>query len=278
MPHYALRAAIFSIVRRAVFRNLNAHYIDTPEGLAFMNTALFLAFVAATAALLMLPGQDWAFMLSTALRGRHIAAATIGLTTGYVILTFVLAAGLGPIVAQAPWALVAVTLAGCSYLIYLGISILRGSRGSRGSRRSSGSAQGSGSPSAHAASAHSASALPKAAVSGPGAMSVDALRPWPTLRQGIGVSTLNAKSLVLFVAFLPQFITSSAPLPLWMQLIVLGLTWAGLAAIVYTLIGVTSRKLLASRPGASTVMLRVTGIAMILMGLALAAEQAIKLL
>lgn len=276
MPHYALRAAIFSIVRRAVFRNLNADNIDTPEGLAFMNTALFLAFVAATAALLMLPGQDWAFMLSTALRGRHIAAATIGLTTGYVVLTFVLAAGLGPIVAQAPWALVAVTLAGCSYLIYLGISILRGSRRSAGS---AGSAQGSGSPSAHSSpTAHSASALPKAAVSGPGAMSVDALRPWPTLRQGIGVSTLNAKSLVLFVAFLPQFITSSAPLPLWMQLIVLGLTWAGLAAIVYTLIGVTSRKLLASRPGASTVMLRVTGIAMILMGLALAAEQAIKLL
>jgi threonine/homoserine/homoserine lactone efflux protein len=92
------------------------------------------------------------------------------------------------------------------------------------------------------------------------------------------VSTLNATSLVLFVAFLPQFVSTTAAWPLWVQLGALGLTWTGLGAIFYFGLAAASQKLLAGRDGTADIVTRVTGAAMILMGLWLAGEQLAHLL
>ncbi|WP_390886459.1 LysE family transporter [Kocuria palustris] len=87
------------------------------------------------------------------------------------------------------------------------------------------------------------------------------------IRQGATVSALNAKSLVFFVAFLPLFVSPSAALPLWVQLAVLGLTWAAMVAVFNLVLGLASRRLLTGQPTAAGIISRVTGIAMVVMGL-----------
>lgn len=79
-----------------------------------MDTGLWLAYAAAAAALLFLPGPDWAFMLATSVRQSRVTPAVAGLTIGYVILALVVAARIGPLIANLPAALVAVTVAGAA--------------------------------------------------------------------------------------------------------------------------------------------------------------------
>jgi threonine/homoserine/homoserine lactone efflux protein len=206
-------------------------------------TAL-IAYACAAAALLWLPGPDWAFMVAVGTRERLVAPAVTGLAIGYVLMALVVAAGVGPLVAAAPAALVVITILGASYLIYLGIGVLR----------SAGHAQ------------HTAD---------DGAFSSDAGR---LLRRGIGVSALNPKSLVLFVAFLPQFVRPTAPWPLTVQLVVLGLVWAAMGAIFYAGLGYAAQKTLGARPNLAQAVARLAGAAMILGGIALVAEQAVHAL
>ncbi|MCT1834834.1 hypothetical protein M3D63_08580 [Kocuria palustris] len=86
-------------------------------------------------------------------------------------------------------------------------------------------------------------------------------------------SALNARSLVFFAAFLPQFVTAAAPLPLWMQLAALGLTWAAMAAVFNVFLCLASRRLLTGQPSAAGIISRITGIAMVAMGLWLVGER-----
>jgi threonine/homoserine/homoserine lactone efflux protein len=98
------------------------------------------------------------------------------------------------------------------------------------------------------------------------------------LRRGVGVSALNPKSLVLFVAFLPQFVRPTAPWPLGVQLVVLGLVWAAMGAVFYAALGYTVQKTLGSRTGPAQTVTRIAGAAMILGGIALIAEQTVHTL
>lgn len=84
---------------------------------------------------------------------------------------------------------------------------------------------------------------------------------------------LTAKSLVFFAAFLPQFVTAAAPLPLWMQLAALGLTWAAMAAVFNVFLCLASPRLLTGQPSAAGIISRITGIAMVAMGLWLVGER-----
>lgn len=211
----------------------------------WMDAGLWLTFLVAATALLILPGPDWAFMLASGVRGGGVAAPVLGLSIGYVVVAFVVAAGIGPLIAAVPLALTAVTLVGAIYLIVLGIGVLRAPRPDVGSLVSSDAAE--------------------AALAAPSARSM--------ICQGATVSALNAKSLVFFVAFLPQFVSTAASLPLWMQLATLGLTWAAMAAVFNVFLGVASRRLLTGQPTAAGIISRITGIAMVAMGLWLVAER-----
>lgn len=207
----------------------------------------------AAGALLFLPGPDWAFMLANGARQRRTASGVTGLTTGYVILALVVALGIGPLVTAVPLALVVIACAGAVYLVLLGTKIFRTPR----------------------TESYDSEAPHQLEIAQPSAGS--SRQWWLAVRQGIGVSSLNVKSLVLFVAFLPQFVSSSAAWPIWTQLAVLGLTWAGLGAIFYSLLGSTSKRLLGNRPGVAHTMTRITGFAMIVMGVLLATEQIVHL-
>lgn len=205
-----------------------------------MDVSALVAFTAVAAAMVGLPGPDWALILAAGSRaGGAVVAPTVGgLALGYVLLTSVVAAGVGPLVAAAPETLVVMTVVGATYLIYLGVGILRS---------------------------------PPAGVSGAGGVAPIS-RPDSVLR-GVGVSALNPKALLFFLAFLPQFARPAAPWPLTGQLFVLGGVWVVLVVGFYTVLGRAAARVLAGRPGRAGAVTRVAGAVMILAGLCLLAEQ-----
>lgn len=127
-----------------------------------VDVSALIAYVGAAVALLWLPGPDWAFVLAVGTRERVVVPAAAGLALGYVLMALVVAAGVAPLVAAAPGALVAITIVGACYLVYLGVSVLRASAGGGHATDDSPTAGG----------------------------------PAQLLRRGVGVSALNPKSLV----------------------------------------------------------------------------------
>jgi threonine/homoserine/homoserine lactone efflux protein len=70
-------------------------------------------------------------------------------------------------------------------------------------------------------------------------------RSW--LRQaakGAGISGLNPKVFLLFLALLPQFTDPNAAWPLALQVVVLGLVHVTSCAVVYTGVGTGARRVL----------------------------------
>jgi threonine/homoserine/homoserine lactone efflux protein len=206
-----------------------------------MELSALLAFAGVAATLIVLPGPDWALVLAAGTRARGtVVPAVAGLAIGYVLITAVVAAGVAPVVAAAPVALSVLTFVGAAYLVYVGFGILRGNRSEQ---------LGHGDP--------------------PTTNALHAV--W----RGVGVSALNPKSLLFFLAFLPQFAQPSAPWPLAAQLAVLGGVWIALAATFYTALGRIAHRTLAARPTLARTITRLAGVAMVLAGVALVAKQLI---
>jgi threonine/homoserine/homoserine lactone efflux protein len=197
-----------------------------------------LAFWGVAALLIVVPGPDWAFAISAGLRG-HVVPAAGGIVLGYLAMTTVVAAGLGILVAAAPVALTALTVAGGLYLGWLGVRTLRHP----------------GTP------------------PGPSAGTADGRLS--TVAQGMAVSGLNPKGLLIFVALLPQFTDPAAHWPLPVQLAVLGVAFTVTCAAVYLCVGACARRLLRARTSASRVVSRVSGASMVLVGAALLVERAL---
>ncbi|WP_324643500.1 LysE family translocator [Pseudarthrobacter sp. LT1] len=209
-----------------------------------MNPQLFLAFLVVAAALACTPGVDWAYTIAAGLRQRSFVPAVAGLCGGYVLHTALLVAGLAAVLAGMPGVLGWITLAGAGYLLWLGVGTLRSWRG--------------------------ASFSADAAV-GPGTQ----LR---TFLQGMGTSGINPKGLLFYVALIPQFVSADASLPVPVQSGLLGMTFVGLAGLVYTVVALLSRTLLQSRPGAARAVTLASGIIMVVLGTVLLGEQLLPFL
>ena len=188
--------------------------------------------------LVMTPGADWAYMITTGLQNRPVIPAASGLLSGYLALTVVVAAGVGTLVAASPVVLAVLTAAGAAYLIWLGA----------------------------AGVAHPAQPAP-AAVGTP--------RPsW--CRQavkGAGISGLNPKALLLFLALLPQFTRSASAWPLTAQIMFLGAVHILNCAVIYSGVGVGARVVLAARPSLARAVSRLSGTAMVAIGVLLVVHQ-----
>ncbi|MEV7607401.1 LysE family translocator [Paenarthrobacter sp. NPDC089322] len=210
-----------------------------------MNPQLFLAFLLVSISLACTPGVDWAYSISAGLRQRSFIPAVAGLCSGYVIHTLLMVVGLAALLAGVPGLLGWLTIAGAAYLLWLGFVTLRSWRG--------------------------ASFSAEAAV-------VNPRNQFRTFLQGMGTSGINPKGLLFFVALVPQFVSPEATLPVPVQSGLLGLTFVILAGLVYTGVALTSRKLLATRPGAARVVTLASGIIMMGLGTVLLVEQLLPLM
>ncbi|MEU7867071.1 LysE family translocator [Dactylosporangium sp. NPDC049140] len=92
-------------------------------------------------------------------------------------------------------------------------------------------------------------------------------------RQGVAVSALNPKGLLLFVALLPQFSRPSSAWPVWLQLAALGLTFVLTCVAFYLALGSVSRAVAAARPGVAAWTTRLAGAAMLGLGAALLVQR-----
>jgi threonine/homoserine/homoserine lactone efflux protein len=197
------------------------------------------AFWAIAALLIVVPGADWAYVIGTVLGGRPVVLAVSGIALGYAGMTIIVAAGVGTLVARTPASLIALTVAGGCYLMWLGSrTLIR--------------------PAAHGAAAdHGAAARTDRA----------------TLVRGIGVSGLNPKGLLVFLALLPQFVSPRGSWPLAAQLAMLGLVFTLSCAVFYLTMGSVIRRILIARPAVARVITRVSGAAMIVIGALLLADR-----
>jgi threonine/homoserine/homoserine lactone efflux protein len=203
-----------------------------------MTISSIAAFWAVALLLIMVPGADWAYVIGTVLGGRSVLLAVSGLVLGYAGMTVVVAAGVGGILARTPASLTALTIAGGLYLVWLGARTV---------------------------------ARPRAQVITAGGGRSGTRRA--TLARGIGVSGLNPKGLLLFLAILPQFTSPRGSWPLTVQLAVLGLVFTLTVAAFYLCMGSVAGTILRARPGAARAITRFSGTAMIVIGVLLLAER-----
>ncbi len=193
-----------------------------------------LAFWGVCALLIAVPGADWAFVVGAGLRGQSVVPAVAGLVLGYAGLTVVVALGVGALVARSPGALTVLTVVGGSYLIWRGVMSL--------ARR-------------------------------PGTIAPASPASPATVVQGLGVSGLNPKGLLLFLALLPQFADRHGSWPLPGQLALLGAVFTVSCGAFYLGLGAFVQAILTSRPWAARALTRVSGAAMIVIGAVLLAER-----
>jgi threonine/homoserine/homoserine lactone efflux protein len=190
--------------------------------------------------LVLVPGADWAYVIAVGLRDRSIAPAVGGVLLGYVVLTAVVAAGVAAVVARSPAVLTVLTVLGALYLLRLGIA-----------------------------------AVTNPAV--PQAGDEQADEPWTRrAARGAGISGLNPKALLLFLALLPQFTSRTGSWPFAAQIAVLGGVHTINCAIVYITVGLAARTVLRARPAIARAVTRCSGIAMIAIAVLLLTERLIN--
>ena len=202
-----------------------------------------LAFAAVVSVLIAIPGPSVLFTISRALTvGRRAALLTVaGNEIGLCVQVVAVAFGVGTVVERSAQVLTAVKLAGAAYLVYLGVQAIR-----------------------HRKSV--AEAL---------AAQVRPVTPLRAVRDGFVVGVANPKTIVFFVAALPEFTSSaSGHLPVPAQMLILGAMFPVIALVLDSLwaaIAGTVRQWLVRSPRRLALIGGVGGLVMIGLGLSVAA-------
>ncbi len=194
----------------------------------------WLAFVAASAVLLVIPGPTILLVVSYALgRGWKVAApVATGVALGDFTAMTLSMLGVGALLATSAALFTALKWIGAAYLVYLGVKLWR--------------AGGTLDATAH----------------------TERVAPVRMLAHAWLVTTLNPKSIVFFVAFLPQFLDAGRPF--WPQMAIFEATFVTLAftnAFGCAILAARARRLAAS-PRALRTVNRVGGTALIAAGCA----------
>lgn len=196
-----------------------------------------MAFWGVSLVFVLTPGADWAHAIAAGIGDRTFMPAVGGMLSGHMAATGVVATGVAALVAGSPSVMTGLTLAGAAYLTWLGVGTLRCP------------------PTPTAASGQAGTSWMQKTV------------------KGFGVSALNPKVFLLFLALLPQFTSVDAKWPVAWQIVALGMAHVVGCAIVYVAVGAGARRILRARPAATRVVGRVSGVAMIGIGVVLVAEQ-----
>ncbi len=160
-------------------------------------------FIAASAALTLLPGPDILFVLTQSIsQGKKAGVATAsGLCTGVLVHTTAAALGISALIYESALAFEIVKYAGAAYLLYLAWHALKES---------------------------------EELISSAPVREADAFALY---RRGIFMNVLNPKVALFFLAFLPQFVNiDSGNVP--MQMIFLGIIFMVQAWLIFSLISV----------------------------------------
>ncbi|SEA33316.1 LysE family translocator [Variovorax sp. YR216] len=179
-----------------------------------MSIELWLAFVAASAVLLIIPGPTILTVISYSVaHGRRanvplVAAVALGDSTALVLSLL----GLGALLATSAFWFMVIKWVGGLYLLYLGVKLLR-------------------------------AGISPAELAAPAAPR----SRWRLFANTWLVTALNPKGIVFFVAFLPQFINPRADVThqLWLLALTF-VTMATLNATLYAVFAGSARRLLAS--------------------------------
>ena len=210
-------------------------------------TSQWIAFVVASALFIQVPGPSLLFTIGRALTvGRRdallsVAGNALGITTQVLLV----AVGLGAVVAASAEAYTVLKIAGAAYVVWLGIQAIR-----------------------HRADARAA----LAAVDGERVAPAPASR---SLRIGFTVGLTNPKTIVFFVAFLPQFVNEPAG-HTGAQLALLGVVFGAMAVVsdgAWALAAGKARDWFARRPHRLDRLGAAGGIMMIGLGATMAASE-----
>ena len=201
-----------------------------------------LAFVAAAAVVVVVPGPDMALVLRSGLRsGRRAALATaLGIEAGLVVWALAAALGIAALLHASATAFTLLKLAGAAYLAWLGLRLLVDSFRGRG---------------------------------------VPGVEPGPRLaaraafRQGLLTNLANPKVALVYTTLVPQFVEPGAGAAARTALlagtfVVMGVVWLTAYALAVTAVG---RAL--ARPAVRAWVERATGAALLALGLRLALER-----
>lgn len=175
-----------------------------------MEATTFFYFLAASILLTLAPGPDILYLLTKSLasgvKSGIILAA--GLVSGIIFHTFLVMAGVAAIIQNSPVAMTALKIFGAAYLLFLAFkSFQAAKRGEKILMKKSDNE-------------NSFKAIYK---------------------RGILMNVLNPKVLLFFLAFLPQFVNLSDE-SASLQIILLGVTFAVQAFIIFSLIAIGAGK------------------------------------
>jgi threonine/homoserine/homoserine lactone efflux protein len=150
---------------------------------------LLIAFFVTAAIFAFIPGPAMLYAAARTMAGGHRSGlmAVLGIHLGGYVHIAAAAAGLSVLFHAVPVLYTAVKLAGAAYLVWLGLSLFRSNDA--------------------------------------GEADLSRIGPKSSQRafvESITVEMLNPKTAIFFLAFLPQFVDSTAGLPVWVQLAVLG--------------------------------------------------------
>lgn len=164
------------------------------------SSSQWLAFLVASILFIQVPGPSLLFTIGRALTvGRRDALlSVVGNGLGLMLQVLLVAVGLGAVVAASASAYTVIKLLGAGYVVYLGVQAIR-----------------------HRGDARLALDAPAAVL--PSRRSVLA-----SVRTGMLVGSTNPKTIVFFVAFLPQFTNAATGSP-GLALMLLGLVFGTMA-------------------------------------------------
>jgi threonine/homoserine/homoserine lactone efflux protein len=197
-----------------------------------------LAFVATTLVFVVIPGPSVLFVIGRALSlGRAGALLSVlGNACGFLVQIAAIALGLGAIIERSIVLFTGIKIVGALFLVYLGVQAIR-----------------------HRKQPINRDAVP-------------AVGRWRSLGEGAVVGVSNPKSIVFFLAVLPQFVTVSTG-SVELQLITLGAVFAVMAVVtdsVWAIGASAARTWFARSPKRIEVLGASGGVAMIGLGGAMA--------
>ncbi len=194
------------------------------------------AFALVAIPIILLPGPSVLFIIGRSLSLGRVGGllSVVGNAIGGLVVVAAVAFGVGIVIAQSIVLFTIVKIAGAAYLIYLGVQAIRHRRAGVDARA--------------AATGHAA--------------------PWRLLVQGVIVGVTNPKTIVFFIAVLPQFVAyESGGIPF--QMLTLGTVFVLVALAtdsVWALLAGVAREWFARSPRRVSVLGASGGVAMIGLG------------